>query len=218
MLLECPTAGLFSSSRVREKEPTFSCFGKLWTMAEKVRCRWAQNDPLMSEYHDKEWGRVTRDSRELWETLMLEGFQAGLSWQIVLHKRDDFRKAFHQFDAKRVARMTDRDVERLMQNRGIIRARAKIEATIKGAQLFVEMEKDGEDFGKWVWSLHGKRVKNSGPVPAETEKSTKISTALKKRGFKFVGPTIVYAWMQAVGMVDDHSEDCFHRKQRFRNS
>ena len=101
----------------------------------------------MSEYHDKEWGRLTRDSRGLWETLMLEGFQAGLSWQIVLHKRDEFRKAFHQFDPKKVARMTDRDVERLMQNPGIIRARAKIEATIKGAKLFVEMEKNGEAFG-----------------------------------------------------------------------
>jgi DNA-3-methyladenine glycosylase I len=180
-------------------------------MAKRVRCRWAQNDPLMSEYHDEEWGRVVRDSRELWETLMLEGFQAGLSWQIVLHKRDEFRKAFHQFDAKKVARMTDRDVERLMQNPGIIRARAKIEATIKGAKLFVDMERNGEDFSKLVWSLNGKPVKNSGPVPAETEKSKEISRALKKRGFKFVGPTIVYAWMQAVGMVDDHSEDCFRR-------
>src|ERR1700753_3837648 len=110
-------------------------------MAEKVRCRWAQSDPLMAEYHDKEWGRVMRDSRELWETLMLEGFQAGLSWQIVLRKREGFRKAFHQFDPHKVARMTALDVERLMQDPGIIRARAKIEATIQGARIFVEMEK-----------------------------------------------------------------------------
>ena len=165
----------------------------------------------MAEYHDKEWGRVVRDSRELWETLMLEGFQAGLSWQIVLKKRAGFRKAFHHFVPNKVAKMTDRDVERLMQDPSIIRARAKIEATIQGAKIFIAMEKAGEDFGKWVWSLHGKPVKNSGPVPAETEKSKEISKALKKRGFKFVGPTIAYAWMQAVGMVDDHSEECFRR-------
>ena len=182
-------------------------------MTEKTRCRWAQSDPLMAEYHDKEWGRVVRDSRELWETLMLEGFQAGLSWQIVLKKREGFRKAFHHFVPSKVAKMTDRDVERLMQDPGIIRARAKIEATIQGAKIFVAMEKAGEDFGKWVWSLHGKPVKNSGPVPAETGKSKEISKALKKRGFKFVGPTIAYAWMQAVGMVDDHAEDCFRRNR-----
>ncbi len=181
-------------------------------MAEKVRCHWAKSDPLMREYHDIEWGRVVRDSRELWETLMLEGFQAGLSWQTVLRKREGFRKAFHQFDPQKVAKMTDRDIERLMQDPDIIRARAKIDATIQGAKIFVEMEKNGEDFGKWVWSLHGKPFKNSGPIPTETEKSKEISKALKKRGFKFVGPTIVYAWMQAVGMVDDHSENCFRRK------
>ena len=143
---------------------------------------------------------------------MLEGFQAGLSWQIVLRKRGAFRKAFHQFDPARVARMTTRDVERLMNDPGIIRARAKIDATIAGAKIFEQMRKDEEDFGKWVWSLHGKPVKNSGPVASETTKSREISKALKRRGFKFVGPTIVYAWMQAVGMVDDHSEDCFRRK------
>jgi DNA-3-methyladenine glycosylase I len=181
-------------------------------MTEKARCAWAQGDPLMAEYHDKEWGRVVRDGRELWETLMLEGFQAGLSWKTVLHKREAFRKAFHHFDPSKVATMTGRDVERLMQDPGIIRARAKIDATILGAKIFVEMEKQAEDFGKWVWSLHGRPVRNSGPVPAETEKSIEISKALKKRGFKFVGPTIVYAWMQAVGMVDDHAEGCFRRK------
>lgn len=180
-------------------------------MAEKVRCSWAQSDPLMMEYHDKEWGRVVRDSRELWETLMLEGFQAGLSWQIVLRKREAFRKAFHQFDPARVAKMTAKDVDRLMQNTGIIRARAKIEATIEGAKIFQRMKAEGEDFGRWVWSLHGKPVKNSGPPATETAKSKELCRALKLRGFKFVGPTIVYAWMQAVGMVDDHSADCFRR-------
>ena len=166
----------------------------------------------MAQYHDKEWGRVVRDSRELWETLMLEGFQAGLSWQTVLHKREGFRSAFHSFDPKKVARMTQPDVERLMQDPKIIRARLKIIATIQGAKIFNEMEHKGEDFSAWVWALHGKQTKNVGPTPTETEKSRDISKALKKRGFKFVGPTIVYAWMQAVGMVDDHSAECFRRK------
>ena len=143
---------------------------------------------------------------------MLEGFQAGLSWQIVLRKREAFGKAFHQFDPARVARMTEKDVERLMNDPGIIRARAKIDATIEGAKIFEQMRKNEDDFGKWVWSMHGKPIRNSGPVASETTKSKEISKALKQRGFKFVGPTIVYAWMQAVGMVDDHSKDCFRRK------
>jgi DNA-3-methyladenine glycosylase I len=181
-------------------------------MAEKLRCRWAQSDPLMAEYHDKEWGRVVRDSRQLWEMLMLEGFQAGLSWQTVLHKREGFRKVFYGFDPNKVAEMTAIDVERLMQDPSIIRSRAKIEATIQGAKIFEAMKNEAEDFGRWVWSLHGEPVKNSGSMPAKTEKSEDISKALKKRGFKFVGPTIVYAWMQAVGMVDDHCAECFRRK------
>jgi DNA-3-methyladenine glycosylase I len=181
-------------------------------MAEKVRCRWAQSDPLMAEYHDKEWGYTVRDSRELWETLMLEGFQAGLSWRTVLHKREAFRKAFYGFDPKKVAKMTAADVERLLTNPGIIRSRAKIEATLEGARIFEAMKKDGQDFGSWIWFLNGKPMKHSEPIPVETEKSTELSKALKERGFKFVGPTIVYAWMQAFGMVDDHSADCFRRK------
>jgi|SRR5579863_3947205 len=181
-------------------------------MAEKVRCRWAQSDPLMAEYHDKEWGYIVRDSRELWETLILEGFQAGLSWKTVLHKREAFREAFYGFDPKKVAKMTGADVERLLKNPGIIRARAKIEAAIQGARIFEAMKKEGEDFGTWVWSLNGDPVQNSAAIPVETEKSQELSKALKKRGFKFVGSIIVYAWMQAVGMVDDHSADCFRRK------
>jgi DNA-3-methyladenine glycosylase I len=181
-------------------------------MADKLRCSWAQSDPLMAEYHDKEWGRVVRDSRQLWEMLMLEGFQAGLSWQTVLHKREGFRKVFYGFDPYKVAKMTAIDVERLMHDPAIIRSRAKIEATIQGAKIFEAMKNEAEDFGRWVWWLHGEPVKNSGSMPAKTEKSEDISKALKKRGFKFVGPTIVYAWMQAVGMVDDHCADCFRRQ------
>jgi DNA-3-methyladenine glycosylase I len=177
------------------------------------RCSWAENDPLMSAYHDEEWGVPELDSRVLWEALMLDGFQAGLSWLTILRKRDAFRKAFRNFDPKKVARMGEADVERLLQNEGIIRSRAKIEATINGAKIYVAMADAGEDFSTYIWKLAGgKPIQNSGPVPAKTPLSEEISAALKKRGFKFVGPVIVYAWMQAVGIVNDHSANCFRRK------
>ena len=179
----------------------------------KVRCKWAGSDALMIAYHDEEWGVPQRESRMLWEMLMLEGFQAGLSWSIILKRREGFRKAFKGFDPKKVAKFGESDVERLMGDEGIVRARAKILATIEGAKIYVAMEKSGEDFSEWVWGLVGGKAKqNTGPVPAETEMSVKVSKELKKRGFKFVGPVIVYAWMQAVGMVNDHAEDCFRRK------
>lgn len=183
-------------------------------MKEKLRCRWAVSDPLMRAYHDEEWGVPEFDSRALWELLMLEGFQAGLSWITVLRKRDEFRKAFRKFDPAKVARFKDADIERLMQNPGIIRARAKIEATIRGAQIFLAMKKEGEDFSAWVWEfVGGKPIQNSGPLPAESPLSATISKELKRRGFKFVGPVIVYAWMQAAGMINDHSAECFRRKE-----
>jgi DNA-3-methyladenine glycosylase I len=181
-------------------------------MKEKLRCRWAESDPLLRAYHDEEWGVPEFDSRALWELLMLEGFQAGLAWITVLRKRDEFRKAFRQFDPAKVARFKEADIERLMQNPGIIRARAKIEATIEGARIFLEMQRAGIDFSAWAWGLiGGKPIQNSGPVPAESALSVTISKELKRRGFKFVGPVIVYAWMQAAGMVNDHSEECFRR-------
>jgi DNA-3-methyladenine glycosylase I len=177
------------------------------------RCAWADNDPLMQAYHDEEWGVPKRDSRALWEALMLDGFQAGLSWLTILRKREAFRKAFRNFDPKKVAKMGEADVERLLQNEGIIRSRAKIEATINGARIYMAMADEGEDFSTYVWKIAGdKPIQNKGPVPAKTELSEEISAALKKRGFKFVGPVIVYAWMQAVGIVNDHSPDCFRRK------
>jgi DNA-3-methyladenine glycosylase I len=177
-----------------------------------LRCSWAGNDPLMQQYHDEEWGRPQYDSRMLWEMLMLEGFQAGLSWITILKKREAFRKAFRKFDPAKVARFGEADIQKLLQNEGIIRSRAKIEATIAGARIFQEMKKSGEDFSETVWKLAGgKPIQNHGPVPAKTELSEEISKALKKRGFKFVGPVIVYAWMQAVGMVNDHAPDCFRR-------
>jgi DNA-3-methyladenine glycosylase I len=181
-------------------------------MQEKRRCPWAESDPLLRAYHDKEWGVPEIDSRALWELLMLEGFQAGLAWIIVLRKRDAFRSAFRQFDPVKVAKFKEADVERLMQNPGIIRARAKIEATIQGARVFLEMKDAGIDFSDWAWELAGgKPIQNTGPLPAESPLSLRISKELRQRGFKFVGPVIVYAWMQAAGIVNDHAPDCFRR-------
>ncbi len=176
------------------------------------RCSWCGSDPLYVAYHDEEWGMPEFDSRALWELLMLEGFQAGLAWIIVLRKRESFRAAFRGFDPVKVARFGAKDIERLMNDAGIIRARAKIEATIAGARIFLDMRESGVDFAAWAWELAGGRpIQNSGPIPAQTPLSISVSKELKKRGFKFVGPTIVYAWMQAAGMVNDHAPECFRR-------
>lgn len=178
------------------------------------RCAWAEADPLLRQYHDEEWGVQVRDSRMLWETLMLDGFQAGLSWLTILRKREAFRKAFHRFDPKRVAAMTKADVARLLTDPGIIRSRAKIEATIGNARAYLAMAEAGDDFGEFVWTMAGgKPIQNkTGVVPTKTPLSEDISKTLKKRGFKFVGPVIVYAWMQAVGIVNDHEPSCFRRR------
>jgi DNA-3-methyladenine glycosylase I len=145
--------------------------------------------------------------------LMLEGFQAGLAWIVILRKRDAFRKAFKGFDPSTVARFGERDITRLLADPGIVRSRAKIEATIQGARIYLAMQEAGEDFSKFVWEMAGgKPIQNTGPVPTRTPLSEGISKALRKRGFKFVGPVIVYAWMQAVGIVNDHAQDCFRRK------
>ena len=184
-------------------------------MTELHRCAWAEGDPLLRDYHDEEWGVPQRDSRMLWEMLMLEGFQAGLAWITVLRKREAFRKAFAGFDPKKVARFGENEVERLVADPGIIRARAKIEATIRGARIYGEMEERGESFSDFCWSFtDGKVVKGDGRSwIASSPLSERISKELKRRGFKFVGPTIVYAWMQAVGIVNDHWIDCFRRDQ-----
>ncbi len=165
-------------------------------------------------YHDEEWGLPQFDGRMLWEMLMLEGFQAGLSWITILRKREAFRKAFKNFDPRKVAKFGEADIQRLLQDQGIVRSRAKIEATIAGARIYLEMQKNGQDFSRWVWSfVGGEPLQNTGPVPLKTPLAEEISKALKKRGFKFVGPTIVYAWMQAVGLVNDHAPECFRRKE-----
>jgi DNA-3-methyladenine glycosylase I len=163
----------------------------------------------MLAYHDAEWGVPEYDSRALWEKLMLDGFQAGLSWSIILRKRDAFRKAFKNFNPEKVARFSEADVTRLLGDAGIVRSRAKIEATIGGARAYLAIE----DFSAFVWGMAGgKPIQNRGEVLTQSPLSVEISKALKKRGFKFVGPVIVYAWMQAVGIVNDHAAGCFRRK------
>jgi DNA-3-methyladenine glycosylase I len=179
------------------------------------RCAWAEGDPLMRAYHDEEWGVPERESRALWEKLMLDGFQAGLAWITVLRKRDAFRAAFAGFEPARVARFGESEILRLLGDPGIIRSRAKIEATIGAARIYCDMADRGEDFSTFCWSFTGgKIVRGDGKtLPARTELSETISKELKRRGFKFVGPVIVYAWMQAVGIVNDHGAACFRRDQ-----
>jgi len=179
-------------------------------MSERSRCRWVSDDPLYIDYHDREWGVPERDDRALWEKLILDGFQAGLSWITILRKRDAFRSAFVGFNPEKIARFSARDVTRLMGDAGIVRNRAKIEATIGNARAFLEMP----DFAQFCWSFVGGKTKQNrlGPrskIPAATDESRALSKALVERGFRFVGPTIVYAWMQACGLVNDHLTTCF---------
>lgn len=176
---------------------------------EPARCIWANGNDLMRAYHDAEWGVPQHDPRMLWEMLMLEGFQAGLSWQIVLNKRAGFRAAFAGFDPAIVAAFDDADVERLMADPGIVRARAKIVATIRGAQIYQEM--GAQAFHDFCWGFtDGVPIIGDGKTWLATSPlSERISKDMKARGFKFVGPTIVYAWMQAVGIANDHQADCF---------
>jgi DNA-3-methyladenine glycosylase I len=167
----------------------------------------------MRSYHDREWGVPIRDSRRLWEMLMLEGFQAGLAWIIVLRKRTAFRKAFAGFVPAKVARFGQADIARLMADPGIIRARLKIEATIRAARIYLEMQRSGERFSDFCWSFtEGKVIVGNGRSRLTVSPlSERISKELKRRGFGFVGPTIVHAWMQAVGILNDHSLTCFRR-------
>lgn len=177
-------------------------------------CTWYGDDPFYKAYHDEEWGVPEYDSRALYEKLILDGFQAGLSWITILRKRENFKAAFDNFNPEIIARYDDAKVEALMQDSGIVRNRAKILGTIKGAQLFLEIEETEDGgFSKLLWNyLDGRPLQNSwqsmSEVPAETDLSQAISKDLKKRGFKFVGPTIVYAFMQAVGMINDHVVSC----------
>jgi DNA-3-methyladenine glycosylase I len=176
------------------------------------RCAWADADPILRPYHDLEWGVPEREGRKLWEKLTLDGFQAGLSWTIILRKREAFRRAFRQFDPEKVARFRRADVDRLLQDPGIVRSRAKIEATIAGARAYLAMRRSGLDFSTFVWEFVGGRpIQGRGAIRTQTPLSVKLSDELRDRGFRFVGPVIVYAWMQAAGLVNDHERRCFRR-------
>jgi DNA-3-methyladenine glycosylase I len=182
----------------------------------KQRCAWAGEDPLNIRYHDKEWGVPIRDDKRLFELLILEGAQAGLSWLTVLRKRDAYRSAYREFDPRVVARFGARDRKRLLADEGIVRNRAKIEASIRNANAFLELAAEEGSFAQWLWSfVDGKPVKNrftkQTDVPSQTPLAEAISKQLKQRGFSFVGPTIIYAYLEAVGVVDDHLLGCFKR-------
>ncbi len=181
------------------------------------RCDWARTD-LSIAYHDQQWGVPTHDDRILFEFLILEGAQAGLSWETILNKRDGYRRAFADFDPARVARFTKRDITRLLKDPGIVRNRLKIDSAITNAQCFLDVQKAHGSFDAYIWQfVDGKpilnRHKTLKDVPATTAQSDAMSKALKKRGFRFVGSTICYAYMQAMGLVNDHTTDCFRHKQ-----
>jgi len=185
----------------------------------KTRCGWCGNDPIYIKYHDEEWGRAEHDDRKLFEMLILEGAQAGLSWITVLRKRENYRKAFNNFDAKKIIKYDSAKVKLLLENEGIIRNRLKIAATILNAKCFLEVQKEFGSFDKYIWSfVDGKPIKNNWKslkeLPSKTIESDAMSKVLKKRGFKFVGSTICYAYMQAVGMVNDHTIDCYLHKRK----
>lgn len=182
------------------------------------RCEWPGHDPLYCAYHDAEWGVPEYDSRALWEKLTLDGFQAGLAWITILRKREGFRRAFQGFDPEIVARFGEADVQRLLEDAGIVRSRAKIEAAIGSARAYLAMREAGDEFSHFVWNVTGgQRIQNAwrsqDEVPSETALSRTLSGALRGRGFKFVGPVIVYAWMQAIGMVNDHVVGCFRYQE-----
>lgn len=193
-------------------------------MASVRRCTWAGSDPLYVRYHDEEWGVPVHDDRHLFEMLILEGAQAGLSWITILRKRETYRKAFRGFDPVKVARFTAKDEARLLADEGIVRNRAKIAASIGNAKAFLAVQREHGSFDAYLWAfVDGTPVKGSPrtlkEVPAKTPLAEAISKDLLRRGFKFVGPTIVYAFLQAVGVVDDHTRDCFrHGKVRSRSS
>ena len=184
-----------------------------------ARCTWPQQDPLYIAYHDQEWGVPEYDDRALYEKLVLDGFQAGLSWITILRKRDNFRRAFDGFEPQKIARYTSRKVEKLMQDAGIVRNRMKIEGTVLSARAYLEVMENGPGFSRLLWDfVDGEpkvnRFRSTSQVPAETALSRRISKELASRGFKFCGPTIVYAFMQATGMVNDHVLSC-HRHPAF---
>lgn len=186
----------------------------------QTRCWWCGEDPLYVRYHDEEWGKPLRDDQKLFEMLILEGFQAGLSWITILRKRENFRKAFRNFDPQKIARFTAKDVARLMGDEGIVRNRLKIEGAIENAKRYLQVTQEVGSFSKYLWQFTGNKTlrdprgMRKDRIRATSPESDAMSKDLKKRGFKFVGSTICYAHMQATGMVDDHVEGCFRYHKR----
>jgi DNA-3-methyladenine glycosylase I len=186
---------------------------------DELRCTWCGNDPIYIKYHDEEWGRPVHDDRKLFEMLCLEGAQAGLSWITILRKRENYRKAFDRFDAKRIVRYDAKKVKQLLANEGIVRNRLKIASVITNAEAYLRVQKEFGSFDAYLWHFVGgapiiNRRSGMKDIPATTPESNAMSKDLKKRGFKFVGSTICYAFMQACGMVDDHTDDCFRSAGR----
>jgi DNA-3-methyladenine glycosylase I len=186
----------------------------------KTRCTWCLPDPLYIQYHDEEWGVPLHDDRELFELLILEGAQAGLSWFTILKRREGYREAFDQFDAKKIARYDKKKQAALMNNTGIIRNRLKIESTVSNAQAFLRVQKEEGSFDRYIWSFVGGKTKRNKwkageRLPGQTAEAEAMSKDLKKRGFRFVGPTICYAFMQAAGLVNDHVAECFRSKTAY---
>ena len=183
-------------------------------MTRARRCGWAETDPLLGEYHDKEWGVPIHDDRKLFEFLVLEGAQAGLNWLIILRKRDAFRAAFEGFNPSKVAGFSGADIRRLLANRGIIRNRLKINAAVTNARQLISVQEEFGSFNDYVWKFVGgrpikHRFRSMSSIPAKSRESDRMSNELRRRGFKFVGSTICYAFMQATGMVNDHVTNCF---------
>ncbi|CAG9119527.1 unnamed protein product [Plutella xylostella] len=183
---------------------------------EPIRCEWLTNDAFYIKYHDEEWGRPIRDSQKLFEMICLEGQQAGLSWRTILDKRENYRKAFHNFDPHRISQMTDKEVEKLSQNNNIVRHKAKVNSIINNAKAYVSLEKEGHDFGEFIWSfVEGESIvnnwKSNSEIPTETSISVDMAKSLKRKKFTFVGPKICYAFMQACGLVNDHLVNCIAR-------
>ena len=188
-------------------------------MTEHTRCTWygMNGNPFYEAYHDHEWGVPEWDSRALWEKLVLDGFQAGLSWITILKKREAFRAAFADFDPEKVARFDETDRARLMADAGIIRSNSKIDAAISGARIYLDMRERGEDFGKFLWDMVGgapiQNAWRAGEVPTQTPLAVDMAKALKSKGFKFCGPVITYAFMEATGLVNDHLVTCFRHEE-----
>src|SRR3989344_2199142 len=184
----------------------------------KTRCKWVNENPLMIKYHDEEWGNPVHDDLILFEYIILDAFQAGLSWNTVINKRENFRKAFSNFDPIKISRYTKKDFDRLLNDKGIIRNKAKINSAIVNAGKFLEIKKDFESFDKYIWQFVNHKtinnnIKDISKIPSKDKNSDKMSEDMKKRGFKFVGSTICYAFMQAAGLVNDHTIDCFRYKE-----